>query len=122
MKDHKGRIHLFEVKSLNQSSLLSIDSEEYKQKVRVLKDCYLAYSRKLPDYYFYLPIRKYDCWQITRLHNGQEDYIDQTAFLASLQQSLHYRIEHTKESACKHDVFVLAGGTLSKYQATNYPN
>lgn len=85
MKDHKGRIHLFEVKSLNPSSSQSIDSEEYEQKIRSLKDGYLACSRKLPDYYFYLPIRKDDCWQITRLHNGQEDYIDQTAFLASLR-------------------------------------
>ncbi len=85
MKDHKGRIHLFEVKSLNPSSSRSIDSEEYEQKIRALKDGYLACSRKLPDYYFYLPTRKYDCWQITRLHNGQEDYIDKTTFLQSLQ-------------------------------------
>ncbi len=84
MKDHKGRIHLFEVKSLNQSSALSVDGDEYKQKVRALTDCYRACSKKLPYYYFYLPIRKNDCWQITRLHNGQEDYIDKDAFIASL--------------------------------------
>lgn len=85
MKDHKGRIHLFEVKSLNQSSSLSIDSAEYTQKVRELTDCYRACSLKLPDYYFYLPIRQGDRWQITRIHNGITDYINLTAFLASLQ-------------------------------------
>lgn len=85
MKDRHGRIHLFEVKSLNQSSALSIDNEEYSQKVRVLKDCYLACSKKLPDYYFYLPIRKGGCWQITRFHDGQEDDIDQSQFLDSLE-------------------------------------
>ena len=85
MKDHKGRIHLFEVKSVNRLSSSTIDSSEYEEKVRQLKDCYRACSKKLDGYIFYLPLLKDDTWQITRFLNGEEDMLTEQTFRESLE-------------------------------------
>ncbi len=85
MKDHKGTIHLFEVKSINLSNSQNINSEEYKNKICALKDCYLACSKKLSGYIFYLPVLKNETWQITRYKNGIEDTITKEQFIASLK-------------------------------------
>lgn len=71
MMDGYGRIHIFEVKSLNSSSNLNIDSESYKRKIEELKKCYKQCSI-LTNYCFYLPILKYDVWYITQYVNGEE--------------------------------------------------
>ena len=84
MKDHKGRIHLFEVKSVNRLSTSTIDSTEYEDKVRQLKDCYRVCSKKLDGYIFYLPLLKDDIWQITRFLNGEEDMLTEDSFRESL--------------------------------------
>lgn len=84
MKDHKGRIHLFEVKSVNRSSGSNIDSAEYEDKVRQLKACYLACSKKLEGYIFYLPLLKDDTWQIARFCNGTQDTLSEESFRESL--------------------------------------
>ena len=85
MKDHKGTIHLFEVKSVNLSNSQNIDSEEYKNKIRALKDCYLACSKKLSGYIFYLPVLEHRVWQITRYKDGIEDTITKEQFIDSLK-------------------------------------
>ena len=85
MKDRKGRIHLFEVKSVNRTSGSNIDPAEYKEKVRQLKACYLACSKKLNGYIFYLPLLKDDTWQITRFCNGTEDTLTEESFRESLE-------------------------------------
>lgn len=85
MKDHKGRIHLFEVKSVNRTAGSNIDSSEYEDKVRQLKACYLACSKKLDGYIFYLPLLKDDTWQITRFCNGVEDMLSEESFRESLE-------------------------------------
>ncbi len=85
MKDHKGRIHLFEVKSVNRLSTSTIDSTEYEDKVRQLKDCYRVCSKKLDGYIFYLPLLKDDTWQITRFRNGEEDMLTEDSFRDSLK-------------------------------------
>lgn len=85
MKDHKGRIHLFEVKSVNRLSSSTIDSTEYEDKVRQLKDCYRACSKKLDGYIFYLPLLKDDTWQITRFRNGEEDMLTEQTFRESFE-------------------------------------
>ena len=85
MKDHKGRIHLFEVKSVNRTTGSNIDSTEYEDKVRQLKACYLACSKKLDGYIFYLPLLKDDTWQITRFCNGTEDTLSEESFRESLE-------------------------------------
>lgn len=86
MKDSKGRIHLFEVKSVNGSSGAKFDPEEYKEKINQLKKCYKACSKKLPNHLFYLPILDGSEWHITRFVNGVEDIINFEQFKESLKQ------------------------------------
>lgn len=71
MKDPKGRIHIFEVKSVNKSSNFSIDDNEYSEKVNELKRSYKQASI-LTGQLFYLPVQVEDDWQITLFDNGVE--------------------------------------------------
>lgn len=86
MKDKKGRLHIFEVKSVNDSNAIRVNPEEYKDKIRALKECYRQCS-KLLDYYFYLPVLKEDCWHITRFYKGNEDTITDDMFTQELGRS-----------------------------------
>ena len=79
MKDKKGRIHIFEVKSVNKSSSLNISEEEYETKVRNLEECYKVCSQKT-KHIFYLPILDGNKWKITKFENGKKDTIDKRAF------------------------------------------
>lgn len=72
MKDKNGRIHIFEVKSMNGSGAAGFDPEEYKAKIQELKDCYKEASAKLKNHLFYIPIKDGDNWQIFRYKDGQE--------------------------------------------------
>lgn len=83
MKDKKGRIHIFEVKSVNKSPLLNINDEEYESKVKSLKECYKACSKKT-KHIFYLPILDGNTWKITKFENGEETTIDKNTFIDSL--------------------------------------
>ena len=85
MKDKRGRIHIFEVKSVNPSNNQNIDSTEYKAKISVLKKCYKACSAKLRNHLFYLPTMKDDEWTILKYENGQEDIISEEEFIESLR-------------------------------------
>ena len=85
MKDKRGRIHIFEVKSVNPSNNQNIDSTEYKAKISVLKKCYKACSAKLRNHLFYLPTMKDDEWTILKYENGQEDIISEEDFIESLR-------------------------------------
>ena len=71
MKDSYGRIHLFEVKSVNCSNVAHFDSDEYKDKMEELKRCYKQASI-LTGYNFYLPVLKDECWHISLLSGGIE--------------------------------------------------
>lgn len=86
MKDKKGNLHLFEVKSVNDSNSIRINPEEYKDKITALKECYRQCS-KLLDYYFYLPLLKEDCWHITRFYKGNEDTITDDMFTQELSRN-----------------------------------
>ena len=83
MKDKKGRIHIFEVKSVNKSSSLNISEEEYETKVRNIKDCYKVCSEKT-KHIFYLPILDGSTWKITKFEDGKESTIDKKAFVDSI--------------------------------------
>lgn len=85
MKDYRDRIHLFEVKSVNQSSELDINKEEYEEKIKALKGCYKQTSI-LTGYYFYLPIQVGSGWQIFRYFNGNEEKMSLREFKKSLKQ------------------------------------
>lgn len=71
MKDTFGRIHIFEVKSVNQSASFGFDNNLYIAKVEELKKCYKQASI-LTDHIFYLPIMRDDIWRITSFKNGNE--------------------------------------------------
>ena len=83
MKDKTGQIHIFEVKSVNKSSSINIDEEEYRKKIAALKACYKEASKKT-GHIFYLPILDKSVWKISRFVNGFEDTIDKSEFIASL--------------------------------------
>lgn len=85
MKDYKNNIHIFEVKSVNKSSSINIDEEEYNKKVNILKECYKHSSRLLP-YLFYLPIKKNDNWQIFLYKNYKEKIISLESFINSFDK------------------------------------
>lgn len=86
MKDDFDRIHIFEVKSVNPSSNVNIDSENYKIKIEELKKCYKQASI-LTNYYFYLPVLKGDIWYITQLKNGEEYTITKEQFIEQLKNN-----------------------------------
>lgn len=91
MKDKKGQIHIFEVKSVNKSSSMNIDEEEYKEKIEALKACYEEASKKT-GHIFYLPIMNTSSWQITRFMNGEVDTLTKKQFIDSLKNGGIYEM------------------------------
>jgi type III restriction enzyme len=63
---------------------LSINEEEYEEKVRVLKECYRVCSIKT-EHIFYLPILDGNTWKITKFEKGEETTIDKLTFINSLK-------------------------------------
>lgn len=86
LKDTKDNIHLFEVKSLDKSNNQNINEEEYKDKVRALKECYKACSKILAKHIFYLPIRSDGNWDITRFIDGKEEQLTLSMFKESFKK------------------------------------
>ncbi len=82
MEDSNGKIHLFEIKSLNNNRNLTIDQMEYNNKIQALKDCYKACSR-ITNQVFYIPILACNVWRIIRYKNGEEDNLSEEQFLNS---------------------------------------
>lgn len=89
LKDSYGRIHLFEVKSVNiaNSTPAMFDNVEYQKKMEILKKCYKQAS-KLTGYYFYLPVLKGENWYITQLINGEEKSLSLSQFKDFLKRDL----------------------------------
>ncbi len=88
MEDCFGRIHLFEVKSVNISNATpaAFDSEEYKRKMNELISCYKQASI-LTGHIFYLPVRKGEDWIITRLLSGVESTLTRDQFEEFMKRS-----------------------------------
>ena len=72
MKDSYDNIHIFEVKSINKSNNMNIDTDQYNEKVEELKKCYKVAS-KLTGYIFYMPMLTGKDWAIHRFKNGDEE-------------------------------------------------
>lgn len=89
MKDKNGQIHIFEVKSINKSSSVNIDEEEYTQKVNALKACYKECSKKT-GHIFYLPLMVGADWQITRFIDGEEENLSKSQFISSVKENVEY--------------------------------
>ena len=86
MKDKNGKIHIFEVKSVNKSSSQNIDEEEYEKKVNAIKDCYNEASKKT-GHIFYIPVLEKSSWQITRFSAGKGENITKDEFIKSFLKS-----------------------------------
>lgn len=84
MKDDRGQIHLFEVKSVNASNKANFDTIEYQEKIAALKLCY-KYCSERTGHIFYLPVQKDDGWQITRFVNGEESTLSKDQFVKSFE-------------------------------------
>lgn len=83
MKDSFGRVHIFEVKSVNISSSMvgGFDNNIYKTKLEELKKAYKQAS-KLTDQVFYLPILRDDSWRIFQYVAGNEKTLTKDEFVA----------------------------------------
>ena len=79
MKDKFGRIHIFEVKSVNVSKEFGFDNNIYKAKIEELRKAYKQAS-VLTGQIFYLPIVDKDIWKITQYINGEENTLSQSQF------------------------------------------
>ncbi len=97
MKDKEGRIHIFEVKSDNESASIKIDKEEYEQKINALRKCYTECSTKT-GHLFYIPILHGTEWQIYRYKNGNEEKITKSQFVDSLKSGT-YQLQDSKFGA-----------------------
>jgi type III restriction enzyme len=84
MKDKFGRIHIFEVKSVNQSGEYNFDNNIYKAKVAELKKCYMQASL-LTGQIFYLPVMTGSDWQITCFVKGKERTLSEEQFIDFVQ-------------------------------------
>ena len=91
MKDRQGRIHIFEIKSVNKSPTITIDEKEYFQKISALKECYKECSKKT-GHIFYLPILDKSDWQITRFINGEEKNISEKEFIDFVKGEKEFKI------------------------------
>ena len=90
MEDCFGRIHIFEVKSVNiaNSSRAFLDSDAYKRKMNELVRCYTQASI-LTKHVFYLPVKKDDKWFVTRLLNGEENTLTCDEFFNFVKTAPH---------------------------------
>ena len=104
MKDKRGRIHIFEVKSVNKSSSVNIDEEEYKAKVNALKECY-KYCSKKTGHIFYLPVMDDSNWKITRYYNGTMLEMSKRQFIDSFRDQYDTLSNYEKNEAAE------SGGT-----------
>lgn len=97
MKDKFGRIHIFEVKSINDSSKLNIDKEEYEEKVCALKECYKECSKKT-GHIFYLPLMQGSDWKITIYKNGEEKNISKKEFFDFVKEPTKKSVTYDSKS------------------------
>ena len=79
MQDSYDRIHIFEVKSVNVSNSIYMDSDSYNKKTNELKKAYL-HSSLLTGHIFYLPIQNGDNWTIFQYIDGKEFQITKSEF------------------------------------------
>jgi len=86
MKDNFGRIHIFEVKSVNQSKEYSFDDNIYKEKIAELKKCYKQAS-VLTEQIFYLPVIDKDVWKITCFYKGEENTLSKDQFVSFVKKN-----------------------------------
>ena len=73
--DKNEKVHIMEVKSLNGDDTATFDVQAYRDKIMTLGKCYLACSRLLDNYVFYIPVLEGRTWSIHRYCHGEESTI-----------------------------------------------
>lgn len=73
LRDKHQQVHIFEVKSVNDSSSISLDKEKYEEKIKVLEECYKQ-AAVLTGYCFYLPIQNGSTWDITKIEKDGDTF------------------------------------------------
>ena len=84
MVDKGEHVHIMEVKSLNGDGTAVFDVDAYREKIMMLGKCYLACSRLLPDYRFYIPVLEGTNWAIHCYIDGVESTITKQQFEAQM--------------------------------------
>lgn len=84
LKDKNSKVHIFEVKSVNQGGNQIIDAEDYIKKIDALRIMFKQAS-KVTGQYFYLPIQIESNWKIYKLYNGEEEILNKEAFLSFIK-------------------------------------
>lgn len=82
--DKKDHVHIMEVKSLNGDGTASFDVQAYRDKIMELGKCYLACSKLLNNYRFYIPVLEGTNWTIHCYVNGQESTLTKQQFELSI--------------------------------------
>ncbi|AVP49000.1 DEAD/DEAH box helicase [Williamsoniiplasma luminosum] len=72
LKDFSNTVHIFEVKSINESNHFNFNSEEYKRKIQALRRAY-KYCSKITKQNFYIPVLIGSNWRIYTFIDGIED-------------------------------------------------
>ena len=82
--DKNDHIHIMEVKSLNGDGTASFDVQAYRDKIMELGKCYLACSKLLPNYRFYIPVLEGTNWTIHSYVDGNESTLTKQQFELSI--------------------------------------
>ena len=106
LKDNYDRMHLFEVKSLNEGfGKPSFDREAYEKKVAALKECY-KWASELTGHIFYLPIKEHRSWKITRLMDGVVESITYTQLKTFLKEQPVTRMQDADNEEGKDTIYI----------------
>lgn len=84
LKSKNDEIFIFEVKSLNKSSKLQIDDDQYRDKIQKLTEFYKHVSKILPTYHFCFPIKRGNDWTIHHSKNGDFEILGWSDFIKYL--------------------------------------
>lgn len=87
LEDKNHKVHIFEVKSVNEGANSNIDATEYKKKIEALKEMFLVAS-SVTNQIFYLPIKTNDDWVIYQLLDGVEKVLTKNSFIEYLENVL----------------------------------
>jgi type III restriction enzyme len=81
LKDKSDKVHIIEVKSINEGQT-TFDPEEYLKKIEALKKMFL-HASKITKQAFYLPIKSENDWIINKYDNGFHTILNLQMFLES---------------------------------------
>ena len=87
LEDKNNKVHIFEVKSVNERTDSNIDEAEYKKKIEALKEMFLVAS-SVTNQIFYLPIKTNNDWVIYQMLDGVEKILTKSSFIEYFESIL----------------------------------